>query len=232
VAAVGYITAIAQDAQGFIWFGGASGLARYDGYNVQVYRQDDSQPGSLSNSYVNDLWLGRDDSLWVATRGGLNRFDASRNRFEHFSQPADNPRGQAVNDINSLLEDSYGNFWLGTRSGLTGMPTFVVRYSLNRLHFSSIALASESGIAVMRISLTAASWINTSAGLTATDPFDLLRTGTGSPAVLTPDHASNRVAMASSLRLMSFDIRDSSSIPPRTAWHPTAPLGKPANCRN
>lgn len=116
--AVGYITAINQDAEGFMWFGGATGLARYDGYQLQIYRQNDSQSGSLSSSYVNDLLLTRDGSLWVATRAGLNRFDARFNRFEHYLQPKDNPYGAAADDINSLLEDNFGNLWLGTRAGL------------------------------------------------------------------------------------------------------------------
>ncbi|HET6655172.1 MAG TPA: two-component regulator propeller domain-containing protein, partial [Gammaproteobacteria bacterium] len=31
------VTAIAQDATGFMWFGTQAGLARYDGYTFKVY---------------------------------------------------------------------------------------------------------------------------------------------------------------------------------------------------
>ena len=32
------ITAITQDAQGFIWFGSQDGLLRYDGYDVKIFK--------------------------------------------------------------------------------------------------------------------------------------------------------------------------------------------------
>lgn len=118
VAAIGYITAIEQDSAGFMWFGGANGLARYDGYTLQIFRQDNNQPGTLASSYVNDLMIARDGTLWVATRGGLHHFDHATNTFinhrpaDHYSQVAN------VDDVNSLVEDQDGNFWLGTRGGL------------------------------------------------------------------------------------------------------------------
>lgn len=140
MAAVGYITAIGQDAEGFMWFGGASGLARYDGYQLHVFRQDDGQIGGLSNSYVNDLLLTRDGSLWVATRDGLNRYDAGLNRFEHYRQAPDNPHGAAADDINSLLEDSFGNLWLGTRAGL-----FYFNRATNSFNHHALGGAQDTG---------------------------------------------------------------------------------------
>src|SRR5690606_24209148 len=71
---IGYITAIVQDHQGFLWFGGANGLAKYDGYSLTLYKHQEHQPGSLSNSYINHLRVTRDGRLWVATQEGLNLY--------------------------------------------------------------------------------------------------------------------------------------------------------------
>lgn len=48
------INCIAQDAQGFMWFGTQDGLNRYDGYEFQVYRNDPADPFSLSS---NSVWV-------------------------------------------------------------------------------------------------------------------------------------------------------------------------------
>ena len=49
------VNAIYKDSNGFMWFGTASGLNRYDGYNIKIYRsqKDDekSLPDSLSRIY-------------------------------------------------------------------------------------------------------------------------------------------------------------------------------------
>lgn len=114
IASIGYISSIAQDTQGFMWFGGANGLARFDGYDTIIFRHDDADPSSISHSYINRIAMARDGSLWVATRNGLNVFDSRMRTFKHFSISAD----VSTNDITWVHEDRKGNLWLGTRGGL------------------------------------------------------------------------------------------------------------------
>lgn len=117
VAAIGYISTIAQDAEGFMWFGGANGLARYDGYNLVIYRRDEADQHSLSNNYVNDIHLDRDGRLWIATRKGINRYDARLNRFTRYSV-ANTPELLSADDIMAIEETDDGRFWLASRGGL------------------------------------------------------------------------------------------------------------------
>ncbi|WP_331353271.1 two-component regulator propeller domain-containing protein [Cellvibrio sp. UBA7671] len=117
VAAIGYISTVAQDSEGFMWFGGANGLARYDGYNLVIYRRDDIDEHSLSNNYVNDIHLDRDGNLWIATRKGINRYDAQLNRFTRYSV-ASTPELLSADDIMSIEETDDGRFWLASRGGL------------------------------------------------------------------------------------------------------------------
>ncbi len=114
---IGYMTAITQDRDGFLWFGGANGLARYDGYNLVFYKHQEGVAGSLSNSYVNHLLVTKDGSLWVATQAGLNRYDANTDSFVVYLHDSDSPYGLSVNDCRFILEDSQGRMWLGTRGG-------------------------------------------------------------------------------------------------------------------
>ncbi len=114
VASIGYISSIAQDTQGFMWFGGANGLARYDGYDLIIFRHDDEDPNSISHSYINRIAMARDGSLWVATRNGLNMFDSRTRSFTHFAISPD----ASTNDVTWVHEDRKGGLWLGTRGGL------------------------------------------------------------------------------------------------------------------
>ncbi|MFO1390140.1 diguanylate cyclase [Cellvibrio sp.] len=115
IAAIGYINSIAQDTQGFMWFGGASGLARYDGYEVILFRHTESDATSISDSYINRIMLARDGSLWVATRKGLNIYDSRTRTFTHFKVSTTDA---SANDVTWVHEDRKGAMWLGTRAGL------------------------------------------------------------------------------------------------------------------
>ncbi|MCW4004978.1 MAG: hypothetical protein NWF04_00050, partial [Candidatus Bathyarchaeota archaeon] len=69
------INAINQDHYGYIWFGTAIGLNRYDGVKFKVYVNDPALPGSLSNSDIQSLYETGDGKLWVGTMSGLNIFN-------------------------------------------------------------------------------------------------------------------------------------------------------------
>lgn len=138
VAAVGYISAIAQDSEGFMWFGGANGLARYDGYNLVIYRKDAADPHSLSNNYVNDIHLDRDGNLWIATRNGINRYDAHVDRFIRYSV-ADTTELVSADDVIAIEETDDGRFWLASRGGLYSFNPGTGQYRLHPLQHDAFA---------------------------------------------------------------------------------------------
>lgn len=117
VAAIGYINSIAQDADGFMWFGGANGLARYDGYQVRIYRKEDDNSRSLSHSYVNDIFLDADGNLWIATRKGINRYDADADSFTRFEVHHDAQTAVNADNIMEIEQTGDGLLWLGTQGG-------------------------------------------------------------------------------------------------------------------
>jgi two-component system sensor histidine kinase ChiS len=118
VESIGYVRDIVQDATGFMWFAGANGLARYDGYELRVYRNDPQDPTSLPSNYLNDLLVAQNGELWIGSRAGLHRYDAERDHFVHFSYGEDAQEAEAVNDVNFLWQDRQQRFWLATRGGL------------------------------------------------------------------------------------------------------------------
>lgn len=122
VAAIGYINALAQGQVGFMWFGGANGLARFDGYELRLYRRDDANAHSLSHNYVNDIHLDAKGTLWIATRGGISRYRDATDDFVSYTPPQDSDDINLTN-IMAIEETDDGRLWLSSRGGFFSFDT-------------------------------------------------------------------------------------------------------------
>lgn len=136
VSSIGYINDINQDQQGFMWFAGANGLARYDGYELSIYRHNPENPEGLNHSYVNRIVNAEGGGLWLATRQGINLYDPTTNSFESFSYPEQGAFGSSVNDVRDILVDDQGILWIASRGGF-------LRLNLATEKYQYIALAGE-----------------------------------------------------------------------------------------
>lgn len=89
---------IIQDKKGFLWFATGDGLNRYDGHNFKIYRNDPSDPKTLSGSEI--FTVAEDDlgNLWVGTRNsGLNKIELATGKIIRFSK---GPVGQDLTNAN------------------------------------------------------------------------------------------------------------------------------------
>jgi len=73
------VLAIAQDKQGFMWFGTEDGLDRFDGYSFQHLRRTRDASG-LPDAFITDVRGDAAGRLWVATDGGAVVWRAPRER--------------------------------------------------------------------------------------------------------------------------------------------------------
>ena len=103
------VTAIAEDAEGNLWFGGTPGISRYDGNRFSALTAKDGLiPGSVY------AMLGdRAGSLFVGTSQGLSVYRDGQ--FTNYTT-AD---GLVDNFVLSLYEDRAGSVWIGTRNGIS-----------------------------------------------------------------------------------------------------------------
>src|SRR5687767_849451 len=62
------VNAIAQDREGFMWFGTEDGLNRFDGYEFRQLRHDRGDSQTLPNGWISSL-VASEDGLWIATDG-------------------------------------------------------------------------------------------------------------------------------------------------------------------
>lgn len=82
VAVAGEYTGFCQDKEGYLWIGTNKGLLRFDGNTYDVYRHDDSDPESISDSRILDVVCDSKGRVWVATANGLNLYVSSEDSFK------------------------------------------------------------------------------------------------------------------------------------------------------
>ncbi len=79
-----FVTCIARDHQGFMWFGTYNGLNKFDGYDFTVYRNSGDDSTSLVGNAVLDLLVDQKARLWIGTQYGLDGYDRGADHFQHF----------------------------------------------------------------------------------------------------------------------------------------------------
>ncbi len=112
------VTCIAQDDDGFMWFGTLNGLNRFDGYEFKVYKPDPEDAHSLSSEIIQVIFKDRRGTLWIGTaEEGLNRYDRDRDRFVRYQHDVNDSTSLSHNDVRAIYEDRTGVLWIGSREG-------------------------------------------------------------------------------------------------------------------
>jgi diguanylate cyclase (GGDEF)-like protein/PAS domain S-box-containing protein len=107
------VTALAQDADGFVWIGTQGGLSRYDGQRFVSFHEVPGDAASLQDNFVTALAVDSDRGLWVGTRSEyVARLDLGSGRFHRYRpQGSDPPRVEALLPATDAV-------WIGTGAGL------------------------------------------------------------------------------------------------------------------
>ena len=100
----GDITAMAQDANGTIWYGTSDkGIIGYE--------------GALSSQKVTAMTTTPDGSLWVGSKqNGLTRIKNGTSHF--YTAKSDSAKTLIDDHVNALCTDKIGNLWIATNGGL------------------------------------------------------------------------------------------------------------------
>ena len=163
------VWAITQDKYGLIWVGTNDGLNRFDGYKVDIYRNEPGNKNSLPDNYVRCLFTDSHGTVWIGTTNGLAYYDYRSNSFQSFFSDSKNENSLPGNNIFAIKEDAYGILWIGTNTGLCSFDVKNKRFKRFKHddHFNSI---SADNIRDIEFDPDGAMWITTGKGL---NRFDL-----------------------------------------------------------
>lgn len=119
------VNTIAQDHQGYMWFGTQDGLNRFDGYTFKVYRHIPTDSSSISDNYIWRIITDPQGYLWIGTySGGLNRYDPATERFISYRHHPEDSTSLLANNVPALYLDSQKQLWVGTwASGLSRLDS-------------------------------------------------------------------------------------------------------------
>ena len=102
-----YVTAIAQNTDGYLLVGTDEGLARFDGLNFRPLPADPAL--RLSKRWVSASLVSRDASVWLGTFDGM---------LVELRNGQERSRYQAGGSIFDVHEDSTNALWVSTRNGV------------------------------------------------------------------------------------------------------------------
>ena len=107
-----------MDKQQTLWFGANDALCHYHPTTkaFRVFKPDENNLESLTGP-PKSILEDQNGRFWIATQGGLDVFNGRSNNFKHYRMDPQDPQSLSQNWTSSLLEDSYGDFWVGTFKG-------------------------------------------------------------------------------------------------------------------
>lgn len=104
------VSSITQDKHGFMWFGTAAGLNRYDGYSIKVYEEGS---GGLTANGISALYCSKAGRLYAGDGQGLLEYDYAADSFRR-PRGTDSARLNTKGyQINLMAEDALRRIYLG-----------------------------------------------------------------------------------------------------------------------
>jgi len=106
---------IFEDNQGNIWVGTLnSGLLKLTENNGTWNTNHYYTNNSLSNDFVNSIIQDHNNTLWVGTQGGLNKYIPETDSFKAIKK-TDGLKNEAIKEI---IDDKRKHLWLSTEGGI------------------------------------------------------------------------------------------------------------------
>lgn len=175
------ITDITEGPDGKMWFGTmGDGLLNIFvdenneiSYTFKQYLNDPANDRSLSSNVISNLLVDENNTLWVGTENGLNKFHADSELFTRTffeTKLPEAPRTLGDYKICSMhLSREGDDFWIGTQSGMVKFDRYSGNYELypHQYEVHRYGWGSVNRIAEDRMGHF---WLGTAVGLMRFDP--------------------------------------------------------------
>lgn len=108
------ILSVLEDERGFMWFGTADGLNRYDGYSTKIFRNILNDSTTLPNNQINSMVEDNNGNLWIGTNNGVANFNPYTETSLSFPENDSVAIALGANIITACAIDNNNNIWCGT----------------------------------------------------------------------------------------------------------------------
>jgi ligand-binding sensor domain-containing protein/signal transduction histidine kinase/DNA-binding response OmpR family regulator len=157
------VSSILKDHQGNTWIGtDGGGIYVLDAQKKQIHRfkNDPTNPNSISNNAIQCLFQDSQQRIWVGTfKGGLSLYLPVSNQFKNFNNQTSPQKSLLKNDVRKIDEDQNGNLWLAVHGkGVSSLQPTTETFT----HYNNIPSLWTNDVMVCKNGTV---WIATSAGI-------------------------------------------------------------------
>lgn len=108
------VQTILKDNTGFMWFGTAHGLNRFDGTRIRTFFSDALDTSSLSNNSITKIYKGPEDNLWIKDiNEGFTVYLSDLETFDRNITTYAKKYGLKSDKVKFVHQDQKGRFWFG-----------------------------------------------------------------------------------------------------------------------
>ena len=120
-----------QDNNGFLWFGTARGLFKYNGFQYTAYYSYAPDSNSISSDMVECLAADKQGYIWIGHEHivpGLDQMEPLTGICTHFHHNKKDIYSLASDSVIAIMQDHDGAIWVGTKNGQDRLDTKTRRF--------------------------------------------------------------------------------------------------------
>ena len=109
-----FIYSTTQDKQGFMWFGTATGLYRYDGVAFKSFRSSADKSGHTISNVLQAVFADKTGNLWLGSLNDMQWYNPATNKFWRPDEKNEGVKKLIPAYIANFYQDFSGDVWIST----------------------------------------------------------------------------------------------------------------------
>ena len=139
-----HVTQLLQDDDGFMWFATWNGLCRFDGYEFQTFKAQNSDSCHMTTDRLRNIWLSDQGNIYCKVENDTFLFDTHTYRYYDIVSKTEKEKARETGHHASKRGHYNGQYFeLTDRQGLHWNLRDNVIYCLRPIHFPAQPIAQH-----------------------------------------------------------------------------------------